>query len=436
MAEEILLDYLLDQPNLPATNVETQVKALLKINASDSIRASSSQFRAPTHLCLVVDVSSSMSDQDLRELRTAACRVVDTLQPGDVLSLIAFQSVVYEVIQSVPIDAATDRESIKAKINVIEHYRGGGTDMAYALTKAEHQFNTVSNKGLTRKIVVLTDGRVDGIEENCLKVAGELSGRGISIDGLGFGKEFDYKFMQRLVAASNGFTSKIDRPEDISKVFAERVENVTNAIANNVRLRLSFTADVRSGRGYRYSPEMLFLGNIRLPGEQRHIDVTVGSIEKDKEYSYLVTFTVPQRAVGHMRAIKAELFYDIPALNIKNGSSQQSIVLTYTDDPDEATVFNGEVERAFDEVEIGRMVDELEKAIEHKDHKRTSMFFDVLSKRYNELGDADMAKHYQELKKRYVDEGHLSQEEMNYNRHRSTQKKEGGVKLVDASSFI
>ncbi|PIW02421.1 MAG: hypothetical protein COW42_01790, partial [Deltaproteobacteria bacterium CG17_big_fil_post_rev_8_21_14_2_50_63_7] len=71
MAEEILLDYLLDQPNLPATNVETQVKALLKINASDSIRASSSQFRAPTHLCLVVDVSSSMSDQDLRELRTA-----------------------------------------------------------------------------------------------------------------------------------------------------------------------------------------------------------------------------------------------------------------------------------------------------------------------------------------------------------------------------
>ena len=435
MAEEILLDYVLDQPSVLTSNVETQLKALLKINASDSIRAGAS-IRAATHLCMVLDVSSSMKDQDIRELRNAAKKVVDLLNPGDVLSLIAFQSVVYEVIQAERIEAGTDLGAIKQKIDLIEHYRGGGTDMEYALTKAEHQLNTAPSEGMTQKILVLTDGRVDGIEDNCLRKAAEISARGVGIDGLGFGKEFDYKFMQRLVAASNGFTSKIDRPEDIKTVFAERVESVTSAIANNVRLRLHFTGSVRAGRGYRYSPEMLYLGQIRLPGEQRWIDIPVGSIERDKEYSYLITFTAPRKEGGDMRVIKAELFYDIPALNIKEGSSLQSIVIKYTDDPQAAELFNGEVERAFDEVEIGRMVDELDKAMDRKDHKRSAMFFDVLAKRYNELGDVDMAAHYKSLKEKYVQDGQLSQEEMNYNRHRSTQKKEGGIKLVDASDLI
>lgn len=436
MAEEILLDYVLDQPNVSTTNVETQLKALLKINASSALRAAGQDLRAGTHLVMVLDVSSSMRDQDIRELRAAAQAVVDQLAPGDVLSLIAFQSVVYEVITAEHITEATDRGAIRKKIDLIEHYRGGGTDMEYALTKAEHQLHAVPDDSLTRKILVLTDGRVDGIEENCLRRAAEISSRGVSIDALGFGQEFDYKFMQRLVAASNGFTSKIDRPEDIARVFTQRVGSVTRAVANNVKLSLSFTSQVRAGRGYRYSPEMLYLGAIRLPGEQRTIDIPVGSIEKDKEYSYLVTFTVPQREVGHMRAIKAELTYDVPALSIKGGTSQQSIVVNFTDDPQEAAVFNGEVERAFDEVEIGRMVDELDRAMKAQDHKRTSMFFDVLAKRYTELGDPDMAEHYRDLKRKYQADGQLSQEDMNYTRHKSTQKKEGGVKLVDASDFI
>ncbi|MDX9719590.1 MAG: VWA domain-containing protein [Myxococcota bacterium] len=435
MAEEVLLDVVLDQPTVLSSNLETQLKALLKINASAALRASAGQLRAATHLCLVLDVSSSLRDQDMRELRNAAKLVVDLLSPGDMLSLIAFQSVVYEVVQAELISNSTDRAALKQRIDIIEHYRGGGTDMAYALLKAEHQLRSTPPP-MSKKIVVLTDGRVDGIEENCLRQADALAEMGVSIDGLGFGKDFDYKFMQRLTASSNGFTSKIDRPEDIGRVFADRVKSATNAIATNVRLKLEFTSTVRAGRGYRYSPEMLFLGNIKLPGEQRSIEIGVGTIEKDREYSYLITFTVPQREPGDMRAVRAELFYDVPALRLQQGSSQQSVVVRYSDDPEAASVFNGEVERAFDEVEIGRMVDELDKAMQANDHKRSAMFFDVLAKRYAELGDDEMAEHYRKSKARYAADGQLALEDMNYNRHQSTKKKEGGVKLVDASDLI
>jgi len=435
MAEEILLDYVLDQPVVATTQSETQLKALLKINASPRIRAAA-EVRTRSHLCLVLDVSSSMGDRDIRELRNAAKRVVEMLHPGDVLSLIAFQSVVYEVLQGEVMGPAGSRDAVLRKIDIIEHYRGGGTDMELALRKAEHQLNVVNEAGLTRKVLLLTDGRVDGIEGHCLRQAEAMAERGISLDGLGFGKDFDYKFMQRLVSFGNGFTGKIDRPEELSKVFGERVERLTNAVANQVRMKLTFTHQVRAGRGYRYSPEMMYLGTIRLPGDERSIEIPVGSIERDREYSYLVTFTVPQREVGDARAIKAELLYDVPALGVVNGQSQQSIVVRYSDDPDEATVFNGEVERAFDEVEIGRMVEELDRAMQQDDNKRVLLFLDVLARRYAELGDREMADHYDTLKQRFVQDKKLSMEDMNYNRHRSTQKKDGGVKLVDASDLF
>jgi hypothetical protein len=181
---------------------------------------------------------------------------------------------------------------------------------------------------------------------------------------------------------------------------------------------------------------MNFLGAIRLPGQSRAITIPIGAIERDKEYSYLITCTVSQREPGQVRIIKAELTYDLPAQNIERETSTQSVILTYSDDPTQTAQINGEVERVFDEVEIGRIVENLDKATTQQDHQRAAVFFDILAKRYEELGDAAMQKHYQDLKARYMAEGKLSQEDMNYSRHKSTQRRDTAVQLVDASDLI
>ena len=64
------------------------------------------------------------------------------------------------------------------------------------------------------------------------------------------------------------------------------------------------------------------------------------------------------------------------------------------------------------------------------------MFFDTISERYAELGDDQMAAHYVSLKQKYASEGALSQEDMNYTRHKATQKRASSVQLVDASDLI
>lgn len=436
MAEEILLDYVINRPNVSTDREETDLKVLLKINASNALRAQGTQVELSTHLAMVLDVSSSMRAAELDALKQAAKAAVAELRPNDFVTVIAFQSVAYDIVEPTRILDSSTKAAIASKIDIIDQYQGGGTDLEHALTRAEHALTMVPGENMVRKIVAFTDGQITGPTDRCLRRAQEISERGFGIDSIGFGAEFDYKFMQRLVAFSNGYTEKIERPEEIKRVFAQRVKNVTSSIAKNVRLDLTFTPQVRAKRGYRYSPEIAYMGKMKLPGDSRSISVPIGTIEKDKEYAYLITLTVPKRPEGNIRVIKAELFYDIPGMQIEGGSSLQSVIITYTSDQQRINDIKGEVERAFDEAEIGRLVEGLDRSMERGEKTDAAMFFDTLAERYKELGDDAMAAHYINLKGKYAAEGKISQDDRNFTRHKSTQKRSSGVKLVDASSLI
>jgi Ca-activated chloride channel family protein len=436
MAEELILEYQVDQPNIPVTNVETEVKVLLRVNAGEALRAMGDRAVVGANLCLVLDVSSSMRDREIKSLIDAAKLVVDEVRPIDRLSIVAFQSMVYEIVEGAVLTSPEEKAAVKRKLDTLPDMRGGGTDLEWALTKAEMLLNQDPDPSKARKIIVFTDGQVTGVPQRCLNEAARIAAGKTSIDCLGFGPEFDYGFCQELVRPSNGFTDKIGRPEEIVETFRKRVGQLQSAVATNVTLTLTFTPQVRAGRIYRYAPEIVYLGPVALPGDSRDYSIPIGNVERDREYAYLVTATVPQRPEGNIRVIKATLGYDVPALDLVGGESLQSVVVFYTSDAQKAALVNGDVLRAFDEAEIGRLVGELENATRAQDHKRAAMFFDVLAKRYEELGNGEMKEHYVQLKAKYQQSGNLSLEDMNYSRHKSTQKRDTGVKLVDASDLI
>ena len=436
MAEELILEYAVDQPSIPTTNVETEVKVRLRVNAGEALRAMGEGAAIGANLCLVLDVSSSMRDREIKALTDAAKLVVNEVRPIDRLSIIAFQSTVYELVESATVATDEDRRAIHKKLDTLSDLRGGGTDLEWALAKAEMALNRDPDPAKSRKLIVFTDGQVTGVPARCLAEASRIAGTRTSIDCLGFGAEFDYGFCQELVRPANGYTDQITRTEGIAETFRKRIGQVQAAVATNVELVLSFTPQVRAGRLYRHAPELAYLGPIALPGDSRDLVVPIGNVERDREYAYLVTATVPQRPEGNIRVIKATLRYDVPALQCVGGESLQSVVVFYTDDTQKSAVINGEVLRAFDEAEIGRLVGELGNAASAGDHKRAAMFFDVLARRYEELGNQEMKEHYHSLKGKYAQTGNLSLEDMNYSRHKSTQKKETGVQLVDASDLI
>lgn len=435
MAEELTLNYSINRPSIDVSREETEIITLLTIQLSHALQQSQ-ETELKTHLVLVIDVSSSMGSREIFSLKQAVHAALDQLRSGDYVSVVAFQSVAYEIVEPTRIYDSSTVADLKRRIDIIDQYQGGGTDLEYGLIKGRDQILSLPELGQTKRMIVFTDGEITGDERECLKTAANLAERSIGIDAVGFGTDFDYKFMQRLVSYSNGTTAYIQDAQGIGDVFADKAKRLTNVVATHVTLTIDFSAVVRANFGYRYSPEIAYLGRIRLPETQRTIDIPIGTLEKDMEYAYLVTLTVPKRELGPIRVFKATLTYDIPSLNIVAAQSTQSIVVTYSDHPREIAHLNGEVARAYDEVEIGRLVEVLDTAIKKGEHKTVSILFDKLSEQYKELGDQDMATHYLTMKTEYATNGGITKEQMNYTRHKSTQKRDTGTTLVDASSLI
>ena len=167
MAEEVLLDYVVNRPYIALERQETQLKVLLKVTPT-------AQAKAPpigAHIVLVLDVSSSMRPAQMDALKAAARAAIDALRPGDFVSVVAFQSVAYDIISGVRIDDSSTQAMLHSKVEVIDQYQGGGTDLERALTRAEHALSVIPHDQLTCRIVVFTDGQVTGTPEACIDQA-------------------------------------------------------------------------------------------------------------------------------------------------------------------------------------------------------------------------------------------------------------------------
>ena len=64
----------------------------------------------PLNFCLVLDRSGSMQGQKLAALKDATKRVIDTLTPQDIVSIVLFDDTVQVLV---PATAATDKQALR-----------------------------------------------------------------------------------------------------------------------------------------------------------------------------------------------------------------------------------------------------------------------------------------------------------------------------------
>ncbi len=82
-------------------------------------RALEGQPRPPANVALLVDTSASMKGEGIEQARAAAISMLETLEPGDRLSLVAFHSRADVLVPSTVIDEASIR-SIRAAMESME----------------------------------------------------------------------------------------------------------------------------------------------------------------------------------------------------------------------------------------------------------------------------------------------------------------------------
>ncbi|PMP77082.1 MAG: VWA domain-containing protein [Roseiflexus castenholzii] len=290
-------------------------------------QASAVAEKAPLNFCLVLDRSGSMQGAKLAALKEATRRVIDTLTPQDIVSIVLFDDTVQTLV---PATFATDRDALKAQVDAIEE--AGGTAMSGGMAAGIVELRKHHDPGRVSAMLLLTDGQTWGDEDRCRALAQELARDHVRVTALGLGAEWNEKLLDDIADATGGLSDYIADPSQITTFFQHAVRMAQGTIAQDARLLLRLVRGATPRAVYRANPIIANLGY--QPIGDSEIAVRLGAIETDALSSVIVDMMVPAREAGVFRVAQAELHYT-PV----GGSEQvikQDILLEFVSEPAKA----------------------------------------------------------------------------------------------------
>lgn len=166
-------------------------------------------------MVLAIDRSGSMSGGPL-EMAKAACRAtLGTLEPTDLLEVIAFDS---RPSRAVPMQPARLRASMDASIARIQ--AGGGTEILSTLDMAYQDL--LRARARKKHIVLLTDGNAD--TDGIYDVASAAFADGITVTSVGLGPGVNEALLRTIAEAGGGRYHAVSDAALLPRIFVREAE--------------------------------------------------------------------------------------------------------------------------------------------------------------------------------------------------------------------
>lgn len=265
----VTLESALDNRYVPARD-QREVIARLRVDTRPLERAR----RPALNLALAVDTSGSMRGDAIDNARAAALALVDALDDGDRLSVVAFHSGVQVLLPSTAVDAG-NRADIKRAISAME--ARGTTALAQGLARALSEARTGQLAEGVNRVVLLSDG-VPNDENPVRALADNARQHGIAITSLGLGLDYNETLLADVSQRSGGTFHYVEKSDQVAEVFEGEIVRMGRTVARNLSLGLMPGPGVqivevigmnagRSGRAMHVA-----LGNLS-EGEQRDVFV-------------------------------------------------------------------------------------------------------------------------------------------------------------------
>ena len=408
MSDELAFEVSLDRPRIPTSNKETELKCLVNLWPESELREDNAA-QLETSLCLVFDCSASMLGEKLETAIESAKMIVDTLHESQRISLIAFQSSIHLLVDNA---RATDleKDAIKQQIEEIRSLAGGSTNLTGGIKEGVRTLQRGDTDA--QVMIILSDGAAD-FPETAEKAAADATDKGVQLFAVGIGADYEADHLLKLVTPSNGTVFGESDAEMIKMTFSNLIGRIENFCATNVRLDVTFPADVQAGLAYKTSPEQAFVGNM-APDADRNVQFNVGNLENNKIYSFLLLVTAPAREEGEFEICKARVTYSVPSMGIEDATREIEVRVEYSSDRKQTEEIDGEVMEVFRRASITQLAERFVDAYKDgNDPQQTAKYLQILIRRYDEIGDAAMKNHYESLLNELTDGGELTQEMLN-----------------------
>jgi Ca-activated chloride channel family protein len=381
MANDVTLTCRLNKGQLPVMTTQQLVYVLIVAAPS----AATLQVQRPLNLSLVLDKSGSMQGTKIQNLREAAKRVVDRLGPHDIISIVAFSDRKYLIAES---QSVTDKEALKKQIDRIRD--GGGTAISGGMGQGLFELEKALAPDRVSRMLLLTDGQTFGDDDACKRLGKKAGDRGIVVNALGLGDDWNEDLLDEIAGASGGVADFIDSPDKIERFFGQAVQSMQDTVVQNATMVLRLANGVTPRQVWQVLPMIANLGY--RPLSDRDVQVALGELEKGQPRSLLVELLVGPRPVGRYRLAQAEISYDVPGLGLVGEKVKSDILLDFTADPALAKQYDAEVMNIVEKVTAFKLQTRALEEAKMGNTAGASQKLRAAATRLLELGEDELAK--------------------------------------------
>jgi Ca-activated chloride channel family protein len=314
---KVSLQPALNDPNVDANQGSSQRQLAISISALPETLEGD----IPLNLCLILDHSGSMSGRPLETVKRAAGELIDRLNPGDRISVIAFD---HRAKVLVPNQDISDPDSIKKQIDRLRS--SGGTAIDEGLKLGIEELGKGKQERISQAFL-LTDGENEhGDNPRCLKLAKLATEYNLTINSLGFGDDWNQDILEKIADAGGGALAYIEHPEQAIDEFSRLFTRMQSVGLTNAYLLFSLFPNVRLAELKpiaQVSPDTI---ELPVQPEGDRFAVRLGDLMKDTERVILANLYIGKLAPGKQAIAQLQVRYDDPALGTEKLYSEPVLV--------------------------------------------------------------------------------------------------------------
>jgi Ca-activated chloride channel family protein len=310
------------QAALSDTNIDaSQSISQRQVAVSISAIAESVGRTVPLNLCLILDHSGSMNGRPLEMVKQAAHRIVDSLSPGDRISIVVFD---HKAKVLVPYQVLENPAGIKVEINKLR--ASGGTAIDEGMRLGIEEMAKGKREAISQAFL-LTDGENEhGDNNRCLKLAELAAGYNLTLNTLGFGDHWNQDVLERIADAGGGALSYIQQPEEAVSEFSRLFNRIQSVSLTNAYLLITLMPHIRLAELKPVAQVVPDTIELPLLQEGSQYAVRLGDLMTDTPRVVLVNLYAGQLPEGQQPLIQLQVRYDDPSLNQESLLSESVLV--------------------------------------------------------------------------------------------------------------
>ena len=230
------------------------------------------------------DSAPSALDYTARALHN----VVERLDRTDRFSLVACAEQAQTLVPSTSGDRRAD---LVAGISRLRSLRlGERTDLASGMRLGLAELAHGAAPGSVRRLILLTDGFTEN-PDDCLNLARQAAGAGVSVSTLGLGGEFQDDLLTALADLSGGRASFMRHADQIPAAVSTELDAARGVAAQSLNLEITLPQGTSLRRATRISPS---LAPLELSGSDPRIQTLhLGDLERGVPIRLLLELLAP-----------------------------------------------------------------------------------------------------------------------------------------------